>query len=203
MKRDVRPLIVACALGSPDLTPAEKVLLVATATLATEYVDGKPRHGSRGMTSTGRFSLHRDYLAESVKVSPEAVRKTLRSLVAKRHLDRVSEGTFGRPSTYHALVVRGAKNGWVTGGQIGTPYGLAAWVTRGAESAPLTYRTPSVGDPAPTSGGSRIANLTVAGDDERRARGPVGGRLMACEAHGWSNCPDVRCQPAESREATG
>ena len=95
--------------------------MVTAATLATEYVDGQPRFGSHSMDAGGRFSLHRDYLADSIQVSPEAVRKLLRSLVAKRHLDRVAEGTYGRPSQFHALVVRGAKNEWVTGCGIGIP----------------------------------------------------------------------------------
>lgn len=152
---DRRLRILEQALADPLLTPSQKVFLVVVTTIKTEYVDGERRHGSKSMGPDGKFTLHLDYLARAMNTSAEGVRKIRRALEAQKFLDEVHAGTFGRPSTYQALTdVRGAKNGRLTSGRNGNPYGLTDWLVRVAEKAPLTYRTPDQRDPAPEPGGS-------------------------------------------------
>ena len=189
MSRDVRPRILAGALFAEDLSYAEKAYLAIVTTIKAEFVDGERRHGSRAMGPTGRYSLHLDYLAGALGTSAEGVRKIQRSLSTKRYIDQVSPATFGRPTLWHALVVRGAKNGSLTVRRKGTPYGLAEWVVRGAESAPLTYRTPVGSDPSPTSGVSEAAPSEADSSNDE-----------ACRFHGWASCPaDCADHPASRR----
>ncbi len=191
MSRDVRRAILESALFSPHLSYAEKVVMVVVVTIKAEYVDGVRRHGSKAMGPDGKFSLHNDYLARATSKSTGAVKKVLRSLAARGHLDLVHEGTYGRPSTWQALVVRGAKNGRLTGGENGTPYGLGEWFTRGAETAPLTYRTPDRRNPAPAGRVSPIAQGEV-----EAATGD------ACRWHGFAACPpDCADHPTTRRYA--
>jgi hypothetical protein len=200
--RDSRRSVLESALFSPDLTPAEKVLMVVVVTIKPEYVDGELRHGSRAMGPNGKFSLHLDYLAAATSTSTEAVRKIQRSLARKHHLSLVHEARFGRPTTWQGLVVRGAKNGSLTGGEIGTPYGLGDWLVRGAESAPLTYKTPDRRNhetaPRVLPATERQAVGTEEGSEDHLVRSD----LTPCEWHGWSTCPpDCANHPTAWRSA--
>jgi hypothetical protein len=178
MRRDRRRAVLESALFSPELSYAEKVVMVVVATIRPEYANGKRRHGSKAMGPDGKFSLHLDYLARATTKSTGAVKKVLRSLAAQGHLDLVHEGTYGRPSTWQALVVRGAKNGRLTGGENGTPYGLADWLVRGAETAPLTYWTPDRRNPAPADCVTGESQLEVDAATED-----------TCRWHGFASCP--------------
>ena len=191
MSRDVRPRILAGALFAEDLSYAEKAYLAIVTTIKAEFVGGERRHGSRAMSPTGRYSLHLDYLAGALGTSAEGVRKIQRSLSAKKYIDQISPATFGRPTLWHALVVRGAKNGSLTSRRKGTPYGLAEWVVRGADSAPLTYRTPVGGDQPPASGVFPTAKNEVESSDE-----------TGCRFHGWAVCPADCADHPDTRRRT-
>ena len=130
--------VLEAALFNADLSYAERTFMVVVTTVKAEFIDGEPRHGSRAMGPNGKFSLHLDYLAGALGTSAEGVRKVRRSLEAKGLLGHVHDGTYGRPPTWEARVIRGAKTGSLTSGRKGTPYGLARWFTRVAEKAPLT-----------------------------------------------------------------
>lgn len=199
--KDRRRAVLEGALFSPNLSYAEKVYLATVSTIKAEFVDGERRHGSRSMGPDGKFSLHLDYLAGAMSSSPEAVRKIQRSLGSKRFLDQVHEGRFGRPTTWQALRIRGAKNGSLTPGEKGTPYGIGDWLVRGADSAPLTYKTPDGGDHTPTSGGIPLAVPTVSSRREARlAHQPVDFHLAVCAAHGDLACS--ACPTTDQREVS-
>jgi hypothetical protein len=199
VSRDRRQTVLESALFSPDLTYAEKAYMVVVSTIRAEHVDGVRRHGSKAMGHDGKFSLHLDYLAAAMSATPNAVRKLSRSLARKKHLSLVHEGTFGRPTTWQALVVRGAKNGRVTGGEIRTPYGIGDWLIRGAESAPLTYRTPDRRNPAPTSGLSPSTRGQVLAAKRTEHPG-ASSENTACEWHGWEACPPDCANHPHDRE---
>lgn len=188
--RDRRRRVLESALFSPTLTPAEKNYMVTVVVIRAEYVNGDRRHGSKAMGPDGQFTLHRDYLAKALNTSPEGVRKLRRSLVRKQALTLVHTGTFGRPSTWQAHPIRGAKNGRVTGGEIGTPYGLGEWLTRVAEKAPLTYKTPDRRNHERTPRDPRhlpIQAQQQQGQD-RGTPGPIPAN--ACQWHPHQCCPD-------------
>ena len=125
MNHDRRLRVLQAALFNPDLTYGERMFMTVVTTVKAEYLDGERRHGSKAMAPDGKFSLHLDYLAGALGTSEEGVRKLQRALKRKQLLDFVHQGTFGRPSCWQALVVRGAKNGTLTSGQKGTPYEVA------------------------------------------------------------------------------
>jgi hypothetical protein len=180
---DRRRRVLEAALFSPNLSYAEKVFMVVVITIKAEYVGGERRHGSKAMGPDGKFALHLDYLAAALAASPNAVRKLRQSLERKSFLTPVHEGTFGRPPTWQAQTIRGAKNGRVTGGEIGTPYGLGDWLIRVADSAPLTYKAPADRNQAPTSGASPEVPLEVEAARKRRSAHPVAASVTACPWH--------------------
>ncbi len=191
MKRDRRLRVLESALFHPDLSYAEKAFMAVVCTLRTEYVDGERRHGSRGMTPDGKFTLHLDYLAGALGTSKEGVRKVRRSLEARGALAEVHKATHGRPATWQAFVVRGAKNGSLTGGEKGTPYGFGGWLTRVAEKAPLTYRDTQGSDHEPTSGAVRLPVAEVSSSSYERAVEPEAAvEVPVCPFHLWRSCPE-------------
>lgn len=197
-KRDVRLDVFQQALSDPHLSYGQRTFLVVVTTIKTEFVDGEHRHGSKSMGPDGKYTLHVDYLARAMASSEEAVRKLQRSLKAQGFLSEVHRGTFGRPSTWHALTdVRGAKNGRLTPGRKGTPYGVADWLVRSAEKAPLAYRTPDGGDHAPEPGGSEPEPITSKAP--RRRAVPAPSALPAvCPWHQHETCPPD-CRNADRR----
>ena len=192
MTTDRRRQVLEAALFSPDLSYAEKVVMVVVVTIKPEYVNGERRHGSKAMAPDGKFSLHYDYLARATSKSTGAVKKVLRSLATHGHLDLVHEGTFGRPTAWQALVVRGAKNGRLTGGENGTPYGLGDWLIRGAETAPLTYKAPDHRDPPPAS---RVPTAALPQEEAATTEEP-------CRWHGFASCPPDCADHPHTREAS-
>lgn len=167
MKRDRRQRVIESALTSSSLTYGQKVFLVLAATLKPEYVDGKRRHGSKAMAPDGTFSLHLDYIARALGTSPDNVKKLREGCAKEGHLSPVHKGTFGRPSTWQALVVRGEKNYGVTFRQIFPPYGQTPLPTRGEETSLLTYRDGT--DPAP-SGSRGLSPQTGGYEASKEAR---------------------------------
>jgi len=155
------------------------MFMVTVLTLGTEYVDGKRRHGSKGIGPDGKFSLHLDYLARAVQTSQANVKYLRRGCQAAGFISTVHEGTHGRPSCYQALVVRGEDSYGVTWREILTPYGAGHPLTRGKESSPLTYRTPDRPSHAPAAGVpltpvSQLPSVRAAVDrvrDEQRSKG--------------------------------
>lgn len=202
-RRDIRPRLFANALGHPDLSNAERVFLVVVLHLPTEYVDGKRRPGSLGMTERGKFALHYDYLAAALHTTASSAKKSAQRLEAKGWLSKVHAGTYGRPAMWHLLDVRGDRVSMITAfrtvGHGVPPYGQDTPLTRGDKVSPLTYRTPDHLDHRATSGDSRQARAEVEGSNEERAPRGVGDRLEACEAHGWGDCQDRGCNRAAGR----
>jgi len=201
VKRDRRLRVLESALFSPDLSYAEKAFLAVVCTLRTEYVEGERRHGSRGMTPDGKFTLHLDYLAGALGTSKEGVRKVRRSLEARGALTEVHKATHGRPATWQAFVVRGAKNGSLTSGEKGTPYGFGEWLTRVAEKAPLTYRTTQGSDHAPTQGAPRTPVAGVIGSNKEQSDPTPSAEVTACPWHTWQTCPED-CRHADARRSS-
>lgn len=147
MKRDRRQRVFMSALTSPHLTYGQKVFMVLAVTLKPEYVDGQRRHGSKAMGPDGTFSLHLDYIAKALGTSVDNAKKLREGCAKHGHLSLVHKGTFGRPSAWQALVVRGEEMYGVTFRQILPPYGSGTTTTSGEETSPLTYRGGT--DPAP------------------------------------------------------
>lgn len=167
MKRDRRQRVIESALTSSSLTYGQKVFLVLAATLKPEHVDGERRHGSKSMGPDGTFSLHLDYIAKALGTSADNVKKLREGCAKEGHLSPVHKGTFGRPSTWQALVVRGEKSYGVTFRQIFPPYGRTPVPTRGEETSLLTYRDGT--DPAP-SGSRGLSPRADAHEATRNAR---------------------------------
>jgi hypothetical protein len=190
MTRDRRNRIFRSVLLSKALTPAQKLFLFAAITLKGEVVDGKRRYGSKAMGPDGTFSLHLDYLAKALDTSADNVKYMRRGCQQAGYLSEVHRGTHGRPSAYQALVVRGKESYGVTVREILTPYGSLTPVTRGEESAPLTYKTPDEGEQAPNSGVE--PDEVQEGQAQRRGSGcadPDVSRLTSCAWHPHSSCP--------------
>ena len=191
MNRDRRPGILRSALFSPDLSYAERLFLIVACTIATEYVDGKRRHGSKAMDHSGRFSLHTDYLAGALNTTAEGVRKLRLRLENDGALSLVHPGTFGRPSMWQALDVRADKNGEVTSRPEVHPYGFADWFVRADFLSTLTYRTPDHRNPAPTSGASpQVPAEVLAATQEQ------------CRWHGFAPCPEDCADHRNTRRET-
>ena len=199
MSRDRRMRVLEAALFNPDLSYAERTFMAVVTALKAEHIGGEPRHGSRAMGPDGKFSLHLDYLASALATSAEGVRKVRRSLEAKGLLGHVHDGTYGRPPTWEARVVRGAKNGSLTSGRKGTPYGLAGWLTRVAEKAPHTYREPDHPDQAPAP--RAVTPYGARGAAKRNEGHQAPDHLAACPFHeGGTGAPeDCICTPANRR----
>lgn len=140
MTRDRRQRVIESALTSPHLTYGQKVFIVLVATLKPEYVDGKRRYGSKAMGTDGTFSLHLDYIAKVLGTSVDNAKKLREGCARHGHLSLVHKGTFGRPSAWQALVVRGEEMYGVTFRQILPPYGPGPSVVSGEGISPLTYR---------------------------------------------------------------
>lgn len=204
-RRDVRQRLFVNVLAAEELGHAERMFLIVAINLPTEYVDGKVRPGSKGMDGQGRFSLHYDYLARALHTSVSNVRKTTQRLADKsrdrRWLDKVYPGTFGRPAGFQMLNVRGDMSYQVTGFRFVPPYESEDPTPRWDTTSPLTYKTPDDLDHKRTSGDSRTAEREVLGSEEHAVH-EVAANLLACEAHGWADCPDRECIEArESRSA--
>lgn len=165
MKRDRRQRVIETALTSPHLTYGQKVFMVLAATLKPEYIDGKRRHGSKAMGPDGVFSLHLDYIAKVLGTSVNNAKKMREGCARHGHLSMVHKGTFGRPSAWQALVVRGEENYGVTFRQILPPYGSGTPAVSGEETSPLTYRGGT--DPA-------VQGLPRPSPEERRVFGEPG-----------------------------
>ncbi len=194
--RDMRERVVINALSSRELGNAEKVALIGLTMLPTQYVDGKRRPGSTGMTSTGRFSLHHDYIADGLGTTVANVKKLLQRLESKGHLSKVYPGTYGRPAGWQALDVRGdtmspLKGGFRWGHHV-PPYAVQTTPTRGDTMSPLTYRTPADPSPARTSGVPPTTEIEVNSSNEE-----------PCRFHGWAVCPsDCADHPSARRSAS-
>lgn len=198
-RRDRRPGIVQGAFEHPDLGNAERLFLLTVVHLPTEYVDGERRPGSQGMTAGGNFALHYDYLARALHTSPGNVRKLAQRLEAKGVLSKRWPGTFGRPAGYEALDVRGDNTYRITFRAFVPPYGDADPTVRRDTTSPLTYRTPDDGEHKTAARVSRPAPLEAEAAIEGRWSEGSASRLTACEAHGWTACPDRECIDAEAR----
>ena len=148
--RDRRQRVIETALLSPHLTYGQKVFIMLAASLKPEYIDGKRRHGSKAMGPDGKFSLHLDYIAKALGTSVDNAKKLREGCARHDHLSMVHKGTFGRPSTWQAMVVRGEETYGVTFRQILPPYEQTAPPIRGDVSSPLTYRGGT--NPAPRPG---------------------------------------------------
>ncbi|GAB6983521.1 hypothetical protein JCM10369A_00450 [Nocardioides pyridinolyticus] len=199
MKDRRRRVLESAIFG--DLTYGEKVYLITVATIRPEYVDGRLRPGSKSMGPDGKYALHLDYLAGALGTSPTGVRKMRQSLERKGYLQWCHDGTFGRPPMWQAMVVRVPKNGRVTAGENRHPYGLAEWVTRMADSATLTYRTPDDSNHPPASGALPTASNHVEAARRELAELPVRFPLTGCIWHEHF-CPDDCAKQPESREAS-
>jgi hypothetical protein len=202
--QDMRERVVINALSSRELGNAEKVALIGLTMLPTEYVDGKRRPGSTGMTSRGRFSLHHDYIARGLGTTVVNVKKLLQRLESKGHLSKVYPGTYGRPSGWQALDVRGDTMSPLKGGfRFVPPYAVETTPTRGDTMSPLTYRTPDLGDPAPSSRVSRPADPQVLGSNEEAAVRPAGASSADCQWHDEASpCPEDCANHPASRRRT-
>lgn len=181
--RDVRPVIFRNALANSDLGAVERLFFVTVVHLATEYVDGRRRAGSRGMDDRGHFALHYDYLASALHTSPTNVKKLVQRLVGKQYLSKVHPGTFGRPAAFQALAVRGDTKCLITYRSFVPPYGSESPPTRGDMVSPLPYRTPDVGDQAPLSRVSPAAEREVLGSNEETAGRQVRPSSSGCQWH--------------------
>ena len=200
---DRRQDIFATAMESPTLTAREKVLMVLVVSLKTEFVDGQLRHGSRSMRPDGKFGFHLDYLAAAMFTTETNAKKIRQACRDKGHLSLVSEGSFGRPSTWQALVVKGDVKYGVTKIRHVPPYGPEDPPSRGDVTSPLTYRTPAQPGHAPGSGASPSASFTEERHDEERVveSFPRHTSGAACEEHGCGDCPDHRCTEDGRRTA--
>ena len=190
-RRDIRPAIMEGALTNPDLTAVQRAFLFTVVHLATEYVDGKRRPGSRGMGPDGKFALHLDYLGNALHTSPENAKKITQRLAAIDVLSKVHPGTFGRPAMWQALDVRGDMKYRVTFRTWCPPLRPDVPPTRGDTASPLTYRTPTDPSHAPADGVSSAAEgREKSGSDEKAEPTRAASRPVVCEFHPWQTCPD-------------
>lgn len=188
--RDRRHKVLESAIFNTELSYGERLLMVLVTTIKPEYVDGHRRHGSKAMGPDGKFSLHLDYLATALGTSTAGVKKFRQGLQKAGHLTAVHEGTFGRPATWQAQVVRGYKNGGLTGSQKVPPYGLAEWLVRGYENDPLVYRTGGQPDHAPKSAvPGREPNGFTDGSNEESQPASFASSTAVCQWHRDDNCP--------------
>lgn len=202
---DIRPRLVQNALSHPDLGNAERVFLLAVAMLATEYVDGQRRSGSRGMDERGKFSLHYDYLGRALHTSPGNAKKLAQRLEAKGLLSKVHPGTFGRPAGYQSLDVRGDTMSPVTFRDFVPPYATTTPPVRGDTTSPLPYRTPNGPGHEPTSGvlPQAVATASSGREDEPEVS-HVGGHLAGCPWHDAEThpCPEDCANHPDARRRT-
>lgn len=199
-RQDVRPLIIEGALTSPDLSPVQRVYLITVATLATEYIDGRPRKGSRGMGADGKYALHLDYLARALHTSPDNAKKQAQRLEAAGVISKVHPGTFGRPAMWQALDVRGDRTYRVTFRRFVPPYGTQGTPTRGDTVSPLTYRTPDHPDHETTAGGFQAERIEVMAATKSGPEPAAPSSSTGCQFHPWSQCPeDCRNHPQTGR----
>ncbi|MCM0618745.1 hypothetical protein [Nocardioides bruguierae] len=155
---DRRPGLLVAAMANPDLSNAERVLVLVVLHLPAEYVDGIRRPGSAGIDVRGNFSLHYDYLARALHTSPSNAKKLMQRLEAKGVLSKRSTGTFGRPACFQMLLVRGDKTYPVRARNLVPPYGPEDPTSRGDTMSPLTYREPTQPRRAPTSEAEAVAD---------------------------------------------
>lgn len=186
--RDRRQRVIETALTNPSLTYGQKVFMFLAATLKPEYIDGSRRHGSKAMGPDGVFSLHLDYLAKALGTSLDNAKKLREGCVRQGHLSLVHKGTFGRPSAWQALVVRGEEMYGVTFRQILPPYGSGAPLISGEKTSLLTYRDGT--DPAPSA--SRGLSPRAGGDEApRKERRKMPAHVTtACDWHLGDDCPN-------------
>ncbi|MCD4525232.1 hypothetical protein [Nocardioides sp. cx-173] len=202
-RADRRPVIVRNAFANDDLGAVERLFLLTVVHLATEYVDGERRPGSRGMDERGHFALHYDYLARALHTSPTNAKKLTQRLVAKGYLSKVNPGTFGRPAAFQAMNVRGDTACLITYRAFVPPYGSEVPPTRGDMASPLTYRTPDLSDPAPSSRVSPAADRQVLGSYEEIAEHPVAASSRGCQWHDEASpCPEDCANHPTSRRRT-
>lgn len=160
-RRDRRPTLLAAVLADPGLSYREKVFMLTALHVRAEYVDGILRRGSRSMDDTGRFALHVDYLASCMGSSAEAVRRAREGAERAGWLVKIYAGTFGRPSTYQAVIAgeRRAPVRVVSTASLSDchPYAPAQTPVRVAETATLASygETPDPDDQAPAARDSR------------------------------------------------
>ncbi len=204
MSRDIRPRVIQNALSHPDLGNAERVFLLTVAMVATEYVDGQRRSGSRGMDERGRFALHYDYLARALHTSPGNAKKLAQRLEVKGFLSKVHPGTFGRPAGYQSLDVRGDTMSPVTFRSFVPPYGMPTPALRGDTTSPLPYRTPSGPGHEPTSGVSPQVRVTATSSREDKTEASqVGGQVTGCPWHDDTHpCPPDCANHPHARRRT-
>lgn len=108
---DRRPRLYSAVLTASDLSYREKVYLLTVLSIEAETVDGKRREFSRAMDSQGKYTLHVDYIARAMGKTAHAVREAREGCEEKGWLQRVHEGTHGRPACYQAFVNRGTSTG--------------------------------------------------------------------------------------------
>lgn len=108
---DRRPRIREAAWRDPNLTWRERAFLVRVTEIPAETDDdGRRRRGSHAMAANGQFSLSHDHIAAHMGTTGEVVRQIVKALSNKgrkptHYLDLVARGRYGRPNTYHALMV--------------------------------------------------------------------------------------------------
>lgn len=166
--------------------------------LGPQTVDGERRHVRKAMCWNGHFALHLDYIGKALGISPDGVKYLRRECEKKGYLSEVHRGSYGRPSTDQALVVRGEELSGISLRGVLAPYGALEVAASGTESFPLTCKTPDQGErsleecvaPGAVVRGKAQRRGELCADSDR-------GRPAICTWHPYSRCPDD-CANAET-----
>jgi len=183
--RDRRPTIRESVYRSPVLSYAEKVYLLRMVDLDAERdpETGERRPGAHRMRADGHYAHHVDYIAAAMGASSHAVERAQFGCLRKGYLSMVHRPTFGRPTTYQALIVRPAENVALEGRENRGPYVPRQRAVSTAKTAGLTY----LGE-TPDQPGGQAGHATTeshgSGESHRRGRVRASSALAAlCQWH--------------------